>query len=313
MPECPNTAVPATSSPLCQSPTPDFLGFLEVSVDFGPICRMSPCLNARCDCRNVFPYPACGSLNVSLVIHITHSSVMPYVAGYLNDLGLLNVQTLLQGLFIGLGNYGGGPYALDFLPKLEVVRGLLQLYSTDVVQGGGLAKLRVASQIMLQGTSWKNQDLRAVFPNLVCPGSSLDGSQLPSLQSLSGLDGIRDGNPPAWLDCFIKFTGSPSTLVNLTALAGYARCGAANQLPDNASMPCLDVQCGQIRSWSSMCSYIATGSCPSPPPPPVAPSPPPVPPSPPRRPSPPPSPPPPSPPPPPPVRPPLQSLKPQNP
>eukprot|EP00884_Botryococcus_braunii_P000554 jgi/Botrbrau1/1049/Bobra.0076s0016.1 len=261
---------PPTHQP-CPFPAPS--ASRPVSTSTAPTCSVSTpaATSASATTTRVFiPTSSCAALPISAAKSPSQSSTAPAKPHLVRQAHpraprlhrLLNVQTLLRGLSIQFVYSGSGAYALDFLPNLEVVRGPLSINSGDVVVGGGLPKLQVAGQTTLSGTDWPARDLRGIFPNLVCPGTSLIGNDFRRLQTLTGLEGIRDGNPgPS--DCFFSFTGSQYTLFNVTALAGYARCGAANPRPDvNASMPCLNVWCGQIRSWSSMCSYIATGSCP---------------------------------------------------
>eukprot|EP00884_Botryococcus_braunii_P006210 jgi/Botrbrau1/15590/Bobra.0246s0004.1 len=126
--------------------------------------------------------------------------------------------------------------------------------SVTLLPGTGLANLRVTGQIIFTGINWRMPDL-AIFPRLVCPGSQMIGDGLSGLLSLNGLQGVMDGNPALINQtCMFSFTGS-DTLVNVSALATFGRCGTANQRPDNASAPCLNRYCGSISTWSALCNY----------------------------------------------------------
>jgi hypothetical protein len=134
-------------------------------------------MKGDCSCRKDFPHPACGStLDIPLPIVVGNATAMPFVAGYMNDMGLLNVQTLLKGLTIRFERNGTGShnYALDFLPRLEVVRGFLSIYSADLLQGSGLPKLLVAGQTTLSGQNCKNWDLDFVKEDLAVPWLQFD-------------------------------------------------------------------------------------------------------------------------------------------
>lgn len=191
------------------------------------------------------------------------------IAGFLNATGILNVQTLLKSFTWTIPDvpYQNAPFSVDIFPNLEVIRGPVAI-SIDgsgylqLLPGPGLAKLRVAQQIALTGSMWGNRDL-TFLPSLICPGAQYNGDAIATLTSLAGLDKVVDGNPAVLNQtCLFSFTGSPQSLFDVSALATYARCGAANQRPDNGTAPCVDVWCGQIRTWSALCSYISNGGCP---------------------------------------------------
>jgi hypothetical protein len=96
---------------------------------------------------------------------------------------------------------------------------------------------------------------------LVCPGTQIDASFVSTLVSLTGLERVVDGNPAlANQPCFIGFTYSKSVLFNVSALAPFAGCGG-RQRPDNSTfLPCLNVRCGTLNTWTALCNYIASGN-----------------------------------------------------
>jgi hypothetical protein len=94
-----------------------------------------------------------------------------------------------------------------------------------------------------------------IFPSLVCPGTDIDGSVLSSLNTLDGLQVVMDGSPSP--GCLFRFFSVTGLLVNVSALAAFGRCGASNQRPDQESAPCLNVYCGVIYKWSTLCNYVA--------------------------------------------------------
>jgi hypothetical protein len=284
---------------VCGPPSPVFT-YLKITVSgdnsSSNNCRIEPCLNNNCTCRNIFPYAACGTLNITLVVQIqnwevgtgVYQQTYQYVAGWLNTLGLASVQTMLKDLDIVINEYvcnfcdvATNSWAINIFPQLEVVRGSLiftfvpgSYYrkSFSLLPGSGLAKLRATGTTRIGvlrgglGGGWAMADL-SFLSGLVCPGTqinlseNIDASSVSTLVSLTGLDRVVDGNP-ALVDqpCFIGFTYSNSVLFNVSALAPFAGCGG-QQRPDNSSfLPCLNVWCGQINTWTALCNYIASGN-----------------------------------------------------
>eukprot|EP00884_Botryococcus_braunii_P015603 jgi/Botrbrau1/2726/Bobra.0164s0006.1 len=292
MPECPNTAVPAPYYPVCLPPSPVFTSLtIKVSGDnsSGENCRMDPCFNNDCTCRNIFAYAACGTFTLPLNVvarnyeygngGYVYTNNHQYVGWWLRTIGLADVQTLLKDLTItvdtGLCSYdsclkAAFSWTIDIFPKLEVVRGTLNFQhiaypaqSFALLPGTGLAKLRVTGRTTFTAPNgpggWATSDL-SVLSSLVCPGTQIDFSALSTLSSLSGLERVADGNP-ALLNqtCLFNFTNSYSVLFNVSAIASFGGCGG-KQRPDNSSvLPCLTTWCSQINTWTGLCTYVANG------------------------------------------------------
>eukprot|EP00884_Botryococcus_braunii_P011827 jgi/Botrbrau1/20645/Bobra.113_1s0069.1 len=295
MPECPNTAVPAPSLPVCVPPSPAFTS-LTVTVKgdnrSADNCQIQPCLFNNCTCRKIFAYEACGTLSIPLAITIQNYQMVSvlggfserayaqnqqHVAWWLSNLGLTSVQTLLKDLSITIdassctqtGCTGGYSWAINIFPELEVVRGTLNFQylsegsSFALLSGsGGFSKLRATGRTTFTapyGGGWTNPDL-SFLSGLVCPGTQIDGSN-SSIGSLTGLDRVVDGNPAMGnQSCFFSFTNSQSVLFNVSAIAPFAGCGG-RQRPDNSTfLPCLSVWCGQINTWTALCNYVASGN-----------------------------------------------------
>jgi hypothetical protein len=247
---------------------------------------MTPCLISDCTCRNIFTYAQGGTVAFTLRVYAQlYNSIFDqisdstkYLAWWLSKIGLADVQTFLDDLIIRVES--SSPYgdiqistAIDIFPKLEVVRGNLSfsLYSDPKrlyfswLPGPGLAKLRVTGQTSFGTKSqsyWGLSDL-SFLSSLVCPGNQLSGITLPNLRSLTGLEWIVDGNPAlTGQNCIFDIgpgNGNPSRLADVSALSQFAGCGA-NQRPDNSSiLPCLNVWCGRLNTWTALCNYIASG------------------------------------------------------
>eukprot|EP00884_Botryococcus_braunii_P006208 jgi/Botrbrau1/15589/Bobra.0246s0003.1 len=278
--ECPNTAVPAFLPPVCGFPADSGNGIrIEMTRDTG--CRVhflpTPGQFSRDpeDCYNtvIFTNP-CGTVNFPVEVFVETATLerngFSYVGDSLNYIGLGNVQTFVKSLNLTIAlnsDQTSTVWAIDIFPKLEVIRGVFRLQTTapfgsvTLMPGTGLANLRVTGQTIFTGVNWGMPDL-TFLPSLVCPGTQINGDGLTSLLSLNGLHNVMDGNSALNNQtCLFSFTGS-DTLLNVSALAAFGRCGAANQRPDNASTPCLKMYCGNIRTWSALCNYVSSGMCP---------------------------------------------------
>eukprot|EP00884_Botryococcus_braunii_P009017 jgi/Botrbrau1/18116/Bobra.0402s0002.2 len=283
LPECPNTAVPASLQPVCGAP-PDagngirieikysyYYGYSSCKVTFLPTMEQSQ--RDTVDCYPMFRVP-CGTVNfpVEVSVNTYLMQINPgFVTEHLNLLGFGNVQTLMKSLNLTIDENTGGAYrwAINMFPKLEVIRGVFRLRSLStsdrsyvtLAPGTGLANLRVTGQTIFEGNFWGMTDL-VIFPSLVCPGTQINGDVLGELISLDGLQSVMDGNP-ALNDqtCLFSFT-NPNLIFNVSALAAFGRCGAANQRPDDALAPCVNAYCGRIRTWSALCNYVSSGLCP---------------------------------------------------
>eukprot|EP00884_Botryococcus_braunii_P006206 jgi/Botrbrau1/15587/Bobra.0246s0001.1 len=283
LPECPNTAVPAFLTPVCPPPPNsgngiriEFTRLYNCRVLFLPTPEQSQRGAVGCD-SPIFPNP-CGTVNFPVEVYLdtvmfsTYYYYPTFVTERLDSLGFGNVQTFMKSLNLTISdqeNYLTGPdvrWAITIFPKLEVIRGVFRLQFTSsygtyltLTPGTGLANLRVTGQTIFAGDNWGMTDV-AIFPSLVCPGAQINGDVLPGLISLDGLQVVMDGNPALINQtCLFSFTGTGS-LFNVSALAAFGRCGAANQRPDNALAPCLDVYCGRIRTWSALCNYVSSGN-----------------------------------------------------
>jgi hypothetical protein len=241
---------------------------------------MSPCLNSDCTCRNIFTYAQCGTFSITLKVYVqlfnslTNQFVdsTKYLTWWLRNIGLADVQTFLKDLIIRYEHANSIDVkistAIDIFPKLEVVRGNLSfnLYSTGGwlrmawLPGPGLAKLRVTGRTSFgakYNSEWGMSDL-LILPSLVCPGTQLNGA-LQNLRSLTGLELVVDGNPAlTGQNCIFDIVSS--RLTDVSALAQWAGCGG-NQRPDNSSiLPCLNVWCGSLNTWTALCNYIDSGN-----------------------------------------------------
>jgi hypothetical protein len=258
-------------------------------------CRLrANCLNGDCSCRNIFSSAQCGTITIPVYVYVLGYIEDPnhienkfadnwkYAAWWLRVVGIADVQTMLNNLTIMVDMYCSDDpcqnraysWAIDIFPKLEVVRGTLEFRFASgpasvpaiisLLPGPGLANLRVTGRTIftLQGTQhpWGMADL-SFLPGLVCPGTQIDGSLLSNLVSLKGLERVADGNPAlANQNCFFDFALNPSVLFNVSTLARFAGCGA-KQRPDNSTiLPCLNVWCGQLNTWSALCNYIASSN-----------------------------------------------------
>eukprot|EP00884_Botryococcus_braunii_P015950 jgi/Botrbrau1/3038/Bobra.0070s0034.1 len=273
IPECPNTAVPAPSLPVCASPFGSLPESNNISIFIGDpfellgnaYCYITPCSSVdagACPCRPLFPVSSCGSLNFSLSLYIRQDFLFNNsVPEYLGTIGVQNIQTALYDLSINVVNhqYELARWVVNVFPALEVVRGKLTIgdyygnfygpRQLQILPGPGLARLRVAGSVRLY--ELVNTDLK-FLSSLVCTGTSFEGGSR-TLVSLDGLQRVVDAGPPSKA-CLFDFT--QSTLSNLSGLAPFARCGP-NQIPDSASMPCIDYECGYISSWSQFCTFVA--------------------------------------------------------
>jgi hypothetical protein len=246
-------------------------------------CQIEPCLNDNCTCRNIFDYAACGIFSIPLTVYIQNHNESgfahnyQYAAWWLSTLGLASVQTFVKDLSINIDTYcvysecfGAHQWAINIFPQLEVVWGTLNFHfngiwnsnSFALLPGSGFAKLRATGRTNFTASNgiWANADL-SFLSSLVCPGTQIDGTALSALRSLTGLDQVVDGNPAMVNQtCFFSFTNSESVLLNVTAIARFAGCGG-RQRPDNStSLPCLNVWCGQIDTWTDLCNYVANGN-----------------------------------------------------
>jgi hypothetical protein len=277
---------------VCESPSPIFEKqnlkiFVSGDNSSADNCRMDPCLDSDCTCRNIFPYAQCGTLAITLGVYAqlwnspTNQYVdnTKYLAWWLRNMGLADVQTFMNDLTIFLESKSHvrdikSSVALDIFPNLEVVRGTLNIgigswprgLLFTWLPGPGLAKLRATGLTLLytaDNAVWGNSDL-SFLSSLVCPGTQFSASTLVNLRSLKGLGGFVDGNPALTGQlCFLDIgTRIKSRLDDLSAIAQFAGCGA-KQRPDNSSfLPCLNVWCGALSTWTDVCNYIASGSCP---------------------------------------------------
>jgi hypothetical protein len=114
------------------------------------------CPDGDCTCRNIFGSP-CGSLQVPVVeLHIEAQNVQ-YVSGWLQTLGIQDIQTLLGGLailFRGPGN--SVSWTVDIFPQLEAVQSALVFvtetnntsdFGLSLLPGRGFYNLRALGTI----------------------------------------------------------------------------------------------------------------------------------------------------------------------
>jgi hypothetical protein len=211
-----------------------------------------------------------------------------YVAGWLRTMGLQDIQTLQGGLRL----YFSGPigqsfsWALDIFPRLVVVTQGLQItdngvqgFGLTILPGVGFSNLRVVYIAVIAGRNVRNDDPLATLTatwlentdiaflsSLECVGS-FTLLRIQNLMSLKGLERLRDGSPSAGFSFVnINWNVMTSKLTNVSALAGYARCGLPNQRPDTGSQPYLALAaclacCNGVGTWSGVCNYISRGIC----------------------------------------------------
>eukprot|EP00884_Botryococcus_braunii_P006917 jgi/Botrbrau1/16226/Bobra.0066s0012.1 len=265
--ECPNAALPAPATPVCD-------GTISLFVDNTngvPTCTLQQrCPNGeyRCPCWNVFPTP-CGTVNGSVYIDVNLQNVQN-VAGFLQTIGLSDVQTIVTDFAMGFRGPASANYVwnIDILPKLEVVQGTTYLRSNadnqnapfTILPGPGLGKLRAIGRLSVTDGAGALQNTNFAFlSSLVCAGR-LDLEGVSHLTSLQGFEGIADGvpNPPG--GCYIYNVDSASTLSNVSALAAFGRCGG-NVRPDDNGKPCLGLPCGNIYGWNAFCGFVTSGTC----------------------------------------------------
>lgn len=222
--------------------------------------------NGTCESGQVFGFE-CGTLNGSLSLSIEVNS-LSRTAEWLQVLGISNVQTIIGGLDIWIywNSFPSFAWSNVLFPNLEVVRGPLSIRIGEdmpLTIGPWFGRLRAVQRLTINdnGRSFENSNL-GFLTGLQCIGwqMALTGGP-PNLYSLGGLQGVVDGNPTqAGVQCVFDIRGTGATLTDVSALAAYARCGP-NQRPNSDSAPCLATTCGNINSWSALCSYIANGTC----------------------------------------------------
>jgi hypothetical protein len=221
-------------------------------------------------CRNMFPSP-CGSLNVNLLTLKIDLQNIQYVAGWLQTIGISNIQTLLGSLSVtmnALVNPTLVTWNVDIFPELEVIRNGLSAGGGEgsqytILPGIGFGKLRVTQSISLTGRgAMQNTDL-AFLSSLECPGQAIRVEGLSTLTSLRGLERVVDSSPTLPPDpadsCWLKTYDS--IISNVSALATYARCGADQRPDSDNNRLCLRVPCGDIDSWGALCNYNSRGTC----------------------------------------------------
>jgi hypothetical protein len=234
------------------------------------------CPDGSCACRNIFGSP-CRSLGLDIVLSLEAQSVQ-FVAGWLQIIGLQDIQTVQGNLFISFRGPGKSlSWTLDIFPHLEAVTSRVLIYrdiystsdfSLTLLPGKGFSNLRAVGSFELvtleveNASPWNQNTDLSFLSSLECVGIHLYLVNLQNLTSLKGLERIRDGSPPAYPLPFIYSNGGSTSLTDVSALAGYARCGLPDQRPDSQdNRPDLALPCGTLKSWPAVCTYISQGTC----------------------------------------------------